>query len=192
MSRITQYGRSLPRRRVAGAGGEQGHPPSEPRQQLVRLEQRHPDRRELDCEWQAVEPSADLAHRRRRAEPRGDRARPLDEEHRGVVLGQRLTRVSPFRVEVQRLAARDQHLGVGGTRQEQPRRPERPSRPARSCREQQAGACSPRRPAFTGFPFSVGTTLDWSGIGSEAFDDEHASVLPLRPLRSDSHFERPK
>ena len=46
------------------------------------------------------------------SEARGDRPRTLDEEDRGIVVGQRLDRVPVLRVDVQRLAARDEDHGV--------------------------------------------------------------------------------
>ena len=65
--------RSLPRRSVARARREQRQPPVEPREQLVRIEQRDACRRELDRERKPVEPPADLADGCRRV---GSAGRP--------------------------------------------------------------------------------------------------------------------
>ena len=105
--------RALARRGVARGAGEERQAPVEPGEQLLRIEQREARRRELDRERKPVEPAADLADCRRRAERGGDRARALDEEDLGVGVPKRLNRVAPLRLDVQRLAARDEHLRVG-------------------------------------------------------------------------------
>jgi hypothetical protein len=74
--------------------------------------------RQLDREWEPVQPAADLGHRLCRPEPGSDRARALDEQHFGVVLGQRLDRVALLRFEMQRLATRDDDLRVRRRRQQ--------------------------------------------------------------------------
>jgi hypothetical protein len=103
----------LPWGRVAQPRGKERQPPVEPYQQLVRLQERNTRRRELDRQRQPVEPAADLADRRRRAETGGDRAGAFDEESRSVIGGQWFHRVPLLGFDVQRLAAGDEHHRVG-------------------------------------------------------------------------------
>ena len=110
--------RPLPRRRVARPRGEERESAVEARQELVRLEERHARGRELDRERQAVEPSTDLADGRRRAEAGLGCPRALDEEVLGVSGGQRVHRIALLGLDVERLAARDEHLRVRRSREQ--------------------------------------------------------------------------
>ena len=110
--------RSLPVRCVAGAAGEQRQPPVEPGQQLVRLEERDPGRRELDRERQPVQSSADLGYRFRRAEPGRDRLRALNEERSRRRVRKAARPGTLLGIDVQGRATRDQHLRVRRAREE--------------------------------------------------------------------------
>jgi hypothetical protein len=70
--------------------------------------------RQLDRERQPVDASADLDNGRRRAESGSNRTSAFDEEHFSVVVGQRLDRVALLELQVQRFAARDEHLRARG------------------------------------------------------------------------------
>jgi hypothetical protein len=70
--------------------------------------------RQLDRERQPIDGSADLDDGRRRAESGSNRTSAFDEEHFSVVVGQRLDRVALLGFQVQRLAARDEHLRARG------------------------------------------------------------------------------
>jgi hypothetical protein len=104
--------RALARRGVARGARKERQAPVEPGKQLFRIEQREARRRELDRERKPVEPAADLADCLRRAERGSDRAPALDEEDLGVGVAKRLNRVAPLRLDMERLAARDEHFRV--------------------------------------------------------------------------------
>jgi hypothetical protein len=79
---------------------------------VVRIEQSHAGSRQLDREREPVDASADLDDRRRRAESGSNGTSAFDEEHFSVAVGQRLDPVTLLGLEVQGLAARDEHLRV--------------------------------------------------------------------------------
>ena len=104
--------RSLPVRRITRARRQERQPPVEPRQKLIRVQERHARCRQLDRERQPVKPSADLADRDRRHESSNDGTCALDEEGFSIVGRQWFDRVPLFGRDVQRLAARDKDIRV--------------------------------------------------------------------------------
>ena len=128
--------RLLPGRPAPRAAGQQPEGVSEPGGDLVDLEHAQPRGRELDRQRDAVQPGADLRHRRRvrrgQRELRVDRPGALDEEAHGrragqhveprpageVGDGQRLDRPPSFAGDPERLAARRQDVEVRAGRQQ--------------------------------------------------------------------------
>jgi hypothetical protein len=55
----------LPRQRCPAAARQQPQPVVQPRRHLLGRQRRHPRRRQLDRQRDAVQPPADLRHRRR-------------------------------------------------------------------------------------------------------------------------------
>ena len=82
----------LPGRHVAGTTDEHGQVPLEPVEDGLRAEQPDAGRRELDRQWQPIEPAADLGDGPGvlggELEPRLDCASALDEEGDGFVPGE--------------------------------------------------------------------------------------------------------
>jgi hypothetical protein len=120
--------RSLPLGCGAGAAGEQGQPELEPFEKHRRRERLHARGSELDRERQAVEARADLGHLAVYGEVRPDGQGTLHEEIDRFPLPHRIDGDLPLAVDVQRLAARDEHrqvragadrLGDAGSRVEQ-------------------------------------------------------------------------
>jgi hypothetical protein len=99
----------LPLGRGPRPSGEERQPLLQPQQQ--RRQREHLDTRggQLDRQRQAVETPADLGDLAVRSEVRADGSRPLQEERYGFALSQRVDRDLPLSVDVERLAARDEH-----------------------------------------------------------------------------------
>ena len=110
--------RALPRRRISRAGRKQRQSTIESRHELIQIQECHAGCSELNRERQAVEPAADLVHGRRRLELGSDGPCPLAEQDSSVVVRQGLDRVPLLGLDLERLAARDQELGVRCAREQ--------------------------------------------------------------------------
>jgi hypothetical protein len=105
--------RTLALRGVAQARREERQPPLEPREKLVRIEERDACGRDSIASGspssrRQMSPTASAGWN-----PGATAPGSLDEEDLGVVLGQRLDRVPLLRCNVQRLAARDETFVFG-------------------------------------------------------------------------------
>ena len=111
--------RLLPRRQISRAAGEQAEPRFEPLKQRLRRQRPDACRRQLDCEWQAVDAAADLAgvalYVGRERERRVEELRPLHEQPNRVVLGQGCNRDNLLSRHVQDDAARHQERQTGSS-----------------------------------------------------------------------------